>query len=84
MREGVEGALIGHAESDVDVIQKFGWIGKRARVEGQWMDGMGIERGRGGRGDWGKNPIFSSFANVGGPLPLLQFKSLVVARGDKK
>ena len=40
-REGGEGALIGEAESDVDVIQKFGWIGKRAGVEEGAM-GWGI------------------------------------------
>ena len=45
------------ASGDVDVIQKFGWIGgKRERGEG------GAARRGGGKG--GKNPIFSSFANA--------------------
>ena len=65
-----EGGLIGEAESgDVDVIQKFGWIGKRGSGEREGMKSGGREPKPKGR-----KPIFSSFAlfHLGRPKRILR------------
>ena len=69
-REGGEGALIGEAESDVDVIQKFGWIGKRAGVEEGAMGwGIGDRAKGGGAGNNVRTPSFPRLRTQRGGRP---------------